>query len=81
MCAPCPWVLVGRSYSPRGGLPQSFPVGIFPYGQQYLPDGTLDPYPVDRVFLGRGTLQIPETSPRQLHGKGEWLVGCNSPVW
>ena len=71
--------LVGPGH-PRGRFPQSFPVGVLPYGEQYLPEGALDPDPVDRVFRGIRALRTPETFSCQLHGKGEWLVGCNSPV-
>jgi hypothetical protein len=39
---------------PRGRAPQSFPVGIFPYGGQYLPDGSLEARQVHPV--GRGLL-------------------------
>jgi hypothetical protein len=44
---------VGFGY-PSGRAPQSFPVGIFPYGDQYLPDGSLNArqvYPVLRGIL------------------------------
>ena len=72
--------IVGPGH-PRGRLPQRVSVGVLPYAELYLPDGALDPAPVDGVFRGIRSCRMPETSPRQLHGKGEWLVGCNSPVW
>src|SRR5215217_4548872 len=50
--------LVGPDH-PRGRFPQPFSVGVLPYGEQYLPDGTLDPDPVDRAFREIG-------SPRNL---------------
>jgi hypothetical protein len=37
---------------PPGGTPQSFPARIFPYGGQYLPDGSLDARQVHPVFRG-----------------------------
>jgi len=72
--------LVSPRY-PRGRiLLESFPIGILSYGHQYLLDDTLDPSPVYPAFRGKGPLQTFEASSRQLHGKGEWLVGCSSPV-
>jgi hypothetical protein len=50
------------------------------YGNQHLPDGALDPWPVCPVFRGIGLFQLLEASLCQLHGKGELLVGCNFPV-
>ena len=50
---------------------EAFPFRVFTYGDQYLPDGAFDPRPIHPVF---------GASVRQLHGKGEWLVGCSSPV-
>jgi hypothetical protein len=50
---------------------EAFPFRVFAYGDQYLPDGALDPRPIHPVF---------RASVRQLHGKGELLVGCSSPV-
>lgn len=51
--------------------PEALPFRVFPYGDEYLPDGAFDPRPIQPVF---------GASVRQLHGKGEWLVGCSSPV-
>src|ERR687883_319415 len=50
---------------------EAFPFRVFTYGDQYLPDGAFDPRPIHPIF---------GASVRQLHGKGEWLVGCSSPV-
>ena len=50
---------------------EAFPFRVFAYGHQYLPEGAFDPRFVHPVF---------RASVRQLHGKGEWLVGCSSPV-
>ena len=50
---------------------ETFPFRVFAYGDQYLPDGAFDPRPIHPVL---------RASVRQLHGKGEWLVGCSSPV-
>ena len=50
---------------------EAFPFRVLAYGEKYLPDGAFDPRPIHPVF---------GASVRQLHGKGEWLVGCSSPV-
>jgi hypothetical protein len=42
---------VGSGHPP-GRTPQSFPVGVLPYGDQYLPDGSLDARQVHPVFRG-----------------------------
>ncbi len=65
---------------PRGRVPESVPVGVLPYGYQYLPDGAFDPGPVYRVFWEMRSFRTLEALSCQLHGKGEWLVGCNSPA-
>ncbi len=50
---------------------QAFPFRVFADGEQYLLYGAFDPWPVYPMF---------GASAGQLHGKGELLVGCSSPV-
>ena len=71
--------LVGLGDAP-GRAPQAFSFRVLPYGSQYLPDSALDPRPVYPVVLGKGPFQLFKASLCQLHGKGELLVGCNSPL-
>jgi hypothetical protein len=72
-------ILVNLSDAP-GRTSQALSLGVLAYGNQYLPDGALDPWPVYPVFRRMGLFQLLEASLRQLHGKGELLVGCNFPV-
>ena len=76
---PCEEQPVGLGDAP-GCAPQAFSFRVLPYGCQYLPDSTLDPRPVYPLFRGIEPVQPFEASPSQLHGKGELLVGCSSPV-
>ncbi len=61
---------VGLGDAPRRAS-EAFPFRVFAYGDQYLLYGAFDPRPVYPVF---------GASLCQLHGKGELLVGCSSPV-
>ena len=66
--------------NPARRTSQAFPFQVFAYGEQYLRYGAFDPRLVHPVFGRRGSFQIIGPPLRQLHGKGELLVGCNSPV-
>ena len=59
---------------------EAFPFRVLAYGHQYLPDGTFDPGYVYPVSSRVRPLRLFGASLCQLHGKGEWLVGCSSPV-
>jgi hypothetical protein len=59
---------------------EAFPFRVLAYGHQYLPDGAFDPGCVYLVSLRVRPLRLFGASLCQLHGKGEWLVGCSSPV-
>src|ERR671911_756474 len=59
---------------------QAFPFRVFAYGYQYLPDGVFDLWCVYPVSSRVWPLRLFGASLCQLHGKGEWLVGCGSPV-
>jgi hypothetical protein len=76
---PCEKELVGRGDAP-GRAPQAFSFRVLSYGSQYLPDNALDPRLVYLVVREEGPVQLPEASLGQLHGNGELLVGCNSPL-
>ena len=54
---------------------EAFPFRVLAYGHEYLPDGVFDPGCVYLV-----SLRLFGAALCQLHGKGEWLVGCSSPV-
>ena len=59
---------------------EAFPFRVFAYGDQYLSNGAFDPGCVHLVYLRVLPLRLFRAFPCQLHGKGEWLVGCSSPV-
>src|SRR5215210_4105498 len=65
---------------PARRTPEAFPLRVLAYGDQYLPDGVLDPGRVYPLYLRVRTLRLVVVALCQLHGKGEWLVGCSSPV-
>ncbi len=71
--------LVGLGDPPRR-VPQAFPFRVIPYGDQYLLYGVFDPGPVYPMFRRIRSFRLFRASVRQLHGKGELLVGCSSPV-
>ena len=46
----------------------------------FVPEVVLDPGCVYSLYLRVWPLRFLGASVGQLHGKGEWLVGCSSPV-
>jgi hypothetical protein len=71
--------LVGLGYALRR-VSKTFPLRVFAYGNEYFPDGAFYPGPIYPGFGRIGSFEIFEASLRQLHGNGELLVGCSSPV-